>query len=100
MGVGKLYKNQHRRMLSFDAVSGFIFYILLILFLIFRYEPLLALGLYLFRLILQVAIYNRIFKKLSGKDLLWYLPFFDIFYYMYLNVFGLIGTFLKTTQWK
>ncbi|SEN50174.1 Glycosyltransferase, catalytic subunit of cellulose synthase and poly-beta-1,6-N-acetylglucosamine synthase [Mucilaginibacter gossypiicola] len=100
MGVGKLYKNQHRRMLSFDAVSGFIFYILLILFLILRYEPLLALGLCVFRLILQMAIYNRIFKKLNGKDLLWYLPFFDILYYMYLNVFGLIGTFLKTTQWK
>ncbi|WP_413668758.1 glycosyltransferase [Mucilaginibacter sp. Mucisp86] len=100
MGVGKLYKNQHRRMLSFDAVSGFIFYILLILFLILGYEPLLALGLCVFRLILQIAIYNRIFKKLNGKDLLWYLPFFDILYYMYLNVFGLIGTFLKTTQWK
>lgn len=100
MGVGKLYKNQHRRMLSFDAVSGFIFYILLILFLILRYEPLLALGLCVFRLILQMAIYNRIFKKLNGKDLWWYLPFFDLLYYTYLNVFGLIGTFLKTTQWK
>lgn len=100
MGVGKLYKNKHRRMLSFDAMSGFIFYILLILCLVFKYEPLLALGLFAFRLILQLIIYSKIFKKLNGKDLIWYLPFFDLIYYMYLNVFGLIGTFLKTTQWK
>jgi glycosyltransferase involved in cell wall biosynthesis len=100
MGVGKLYKNKHRRMLSFDAMSGFLFYVLLIISLVFKYEPLLALGLFVFRLILQIIIYSKIFKKLDGKDLIWYLPFFDIIYYMYLNVFGLIGTFLKTTQWK
>lgn len=100
MGVGKLYKNKHRHMLSFDAISGSLFYILLILCLIFKYEPLLALGLFAFRLILQLIIYSKILKKLGGKDLIWYLPFFDIIYYMYLNVFGLIGTLLKTTQWK
>ncbi|SDF05494.1 Glycosyltransferase, catalytic subunit of cellulose synthase and poly-beta-1,6-N-acetylglucosamine synthase [Mucilaginibacter pineti] len=100
MGVGKLYKNRHRRMLSFDAMSGFLFYILLVLCLVFKYEPLLALGLFALRLILQLSIYSRIFKKLDGRDLIWYLPFFDIIYYMYLNVFGTIGTFIKTTQWK
>lgn len=99
-GVGKLYKNKHRRMLSFDAVSGFLFYILLILCLVFKFEPLLALGLLLFRLIAQLIIYSKVFKKLDGKDLIWFLPFFDIIYYMYLNVFGLVGAFLKTTQWK
>jgi biofilm PGA synthesis N-glycosyltransferase PgaC len=88
MGVGKLYKNQHRRMLSFDAVSGFLFYILLILCLILRYEPLLALGLFVFRLILQLIIYAKYLKRSNGKDLMWYLPVFDIIYYMYLNVFG------------
>ncbi|HEY9197487.1 MAG TPA: transmembrane glycosyltransferase, partial [Mucilaginibacter sp.] len=100
MGVGKLYKNRHRRMLSFDALSGFLFYILLIICLVFRFEPLLALGLFVFRLIFQLIIYNKVFHKLDGKDLLWYLPFFDIIYYMYLNIFGTIGTFIKTTQWK
>jgi biofilm PGA synthesis N-glycosyltransferase PgaC len=43
MGVGKLYKNNHRRMLSFDAVSGFLFYVLFILCLVFKFEPILAL---------------------------------------------------------
>jgi len=100
MGVGKLYKNHHRRLLSFDAVSGFVFYMLLIWCLVFNFEPLLALGLFGFRLIIQIIIYRKTFKKLDALLLLWYLPFFDFIYYLYLNVFGLIGTFIKTTQWK
>ncbi|GAA4340395.1 glycosyltransferase [Mucilaginibacter gynuensis] len=100
MGVGKLYKSKHRRMLSWDAVSGFLFYTLLILCFVFKFEPLLALGLYLFRLMTQILIYSKIFKTLNAKDLLFYLPVFDVIYYVYLNVFGLVGTFIKTTQWK
>jgi biofilm PGA synthesis N-glycosyltransferase PgaC len=99
-GVGKIYKNRHRRELSLDAVSGFLFYILLTLCLVFNFEPLLALGLFMFRLIFQLIIYSKLFKRLNGKDLLWYLPVFDMIYYIYLNIFGLIGTFIKTSQWK
>ena len=100
MGVGKLYKNQHRRMLSFDAISGFLFYVMLILCLVFTHYPLLALGIFVFRLISQVILYYKVFSKLDSKNLIWYLPFFDLVYYVYLNIFGLIGTFIKTTQWK
>ncbi|MGZ3929289.1 MAG: glycosyltransferase [Mucilaginibacter sp.] len=100
MGVGKLYKSKHRRMLSFDALSGFLFYILLVLCLILNYDPFPALGLLVFRLICQIIVYYKVFRKLDGKNLLWYLPLFDLIYYVYLNIFGLIGTFIKTTQWK
>ena len=87
-------------MLSLDALSGFLFYILLTLCLVFNFEPLLVVGLFMFRLIFQVIIYRKIFYRLDGKQLLWYLPIFDVVYYSYLNIFGLIGTFIKTTQWK
>ena len=99
-GVGKLYKNKHRRMLSLDAITGFLFYILLTLSIVFNVEPLLALGLFMFRLIFQLLIYSRLFKRLDGKNLLWYLPFIDLIYYTYLNIFGLTAIFIKTTQWK
>ena len=99
-GVGKIYKSRHRRMLSLDALSGFLFYILLTLCLFFNFESLLALGLFMFRLIFQFIIYRKPFKRLNGKDLLWYLPLFDMIYYIYLNTFGLIGALIKTTKWK
>ncbi|MBK0380870.1 glycosyltransferase [Mucilaginibacter segetis] len=100
MGVGKIYKNKHRRMLSFDAVSGFLFYVLFILCLVFKFEPMLAIGAFAFRWLLQILVYYKIFKKLGSNNMIWYLPFFDMIYYLYLNVFGLIGTFIKTTRWK
>jgi biofilm PGA synthesis N-glycosyltransferase PgaC len=100
MGVGKLYKNSHRRLLSFDALSGFLFYVLFICCLAVYFEPLLALGLFVFRWILQILIYRKTFKNLNAGSQLWYLPFLDFVYYIYINVFGLIGTFVKTTQWK
>ena len=100
IGAGKLYKSRHRTELSLDAVSGFLFYILLTLCLFFNFEPLLAFGLFMFRLIFQLIIYRKLFKRLDGNDLVWYLPFLDMIYYIYLNTFGLIGTFIKTTRWK
>jgi len=100
MGVGKLYQNKHRRMLSFDAMSGFFFYLLFVVCLAFTKWPSPALGLLLFRMICQLILYYKIFRKLDGKNIIWYLPFFDLVYYVYLNIFGLIGTFIKTTQWK
>ena len=99
-GVGKYYKKRDKRRLSLDALSGILFYILLTLCLVFNFEPLLVVGLFMFRLIFQVIIYRKIFYRLDGKKLLWYLPIFDVIYYSYLNIFGLIGTFIKTTQWK
>ncbi|GAA4908003.1 glycosyltransferase [Mucilaginibacter defluvii] len=100
MGVGKLYKNKHRRMLSWDAMSGFLFYILLAVLLVLKVEPLLVSGMFFLRLLTIILIYNKILKTLKAKDLLIYLPILDIVYYIYLNIFGLIGTFIKTTQWK
>jgi len=100
MGVGKYYKNRHRRMLTFDALSGFGYYLLLIILFIFQIEPLLVSGLFVIRLGIQYVIYIKVFKRLKAKDLLVYLPFLDLLYYFYLNIFGLIGTFIKTTKWK
>ncbi len=100
MGVGKLYKNSHRSSLSLDAISGLLFYILLIICLAINFEPLLVLGVFVFRWLIQLIIYRKTFKKLAAKSFLWYLPFLDFVYYLYLNVFGFIGTFIKTKQWK
>jgi len=100
MGVGKLYQNKHRRFLSLDAISGFVFYVLLLACIALSLVPWAALGLFAFRLGFQYWIYSRAFKKLRCADVVWYLPLLDIFYYFYLNIFGLIGTFTKTRQWK
>jgi glycosyltransferase involved in cell wall biosynthesis len=101
MGAGKLYKSRHRNLLTIDALSGLLFYSLLIAGLCYNFEAfVVALGLFALRWIIQLIIYHKIFKKLGEARLLWYLPLFDFVYYLYLTVFGLIGIFTKTRQWK
>ncbi len=100
MGVGKYYQNRHRRLLSFDAMSGFLFYVMIVIGLAFKLNIIVISSAYMLRLLLQLLIYQNVFKKLEGRELIWTLPLFDVLYYVYLNVFGLIGTFIKTTQWK
>lgn len=100
MGVGKLYRAKHRRMLSFDALSGLVFYGVFVICLALNIEPLWVLGVFIMRWVIQLIIYSKIFKKLAAGPQLWYLPLIDFVYYIYISVFGLIGTLVKTKQWK
>lgn len=100
MGVGKLYRAKHRRMLSADALSGLVFYAVFITCLALNIEPLWILGVFIMRWVTQLIIYSKIFKKLAAGPQLWYLPLIDFVYYIYISVFGLIGTLVKTRQWK
>ncbi len=100
MGVGKLYRAKHRRMLSADALSGLAFYVVFAACLILNIEPLWVFGVFIMRWIIQLIIYSKIFKKLAAMPQLWYMPLMDFVYYIYISVFGLIGTLVKTRQWK
>ncbi len=99
-GASRFYKSRHRFMLVCDALSGLFFYIFFILCLLLNFLPLVAAGLLVCRLILQVIIYSRLFKKFDGSRLLFYLPFLDVCYYIFLNIFGLTGAVSKPVRWK
>ncbi len=100
MGVGKLYKAKHRRMLSFDILSGLVFYMSFIVCISLKIEPLWVFGVFLMRWAVQLLVYHKIFKKLVAGPQLWYLPLIDFLYYIYVTGFGLIGSLVKTKQWK
>lgn len=100
MGVGKLYKSKDRSMLSIDALSGLFFYLVFISCMLLNIEPLWVLGVFVMRWIIQLIIYSEIFKKLVAGPQLWYLPLIDFVYYIYITLFGLVGTLVRTKQWK
>lgn len=100
MGVGKYYKKKNRVLITLDALSGFIFYTTLILLLCFKFEPWIVAGIFIFRLLMQCFVYRVIFRKLDVADLIWWFPFLDLFYYVYLNIFGVIGSVTKNLKWK
>lgn len=100
MGVGKHYKSKDRISITLDALSGFLFYILLIVLLVLKVEPWMVIGIFIFRLIMQCLIYPGIFRKLNAADLIWWFPVLDLFYYIYINVFGVVGSVTKNLKWK
>jgi cellulose synthase/poly-beta-1,6-N-acetylglucosamine synthase-like glycosyltransferase len=99
-GAGKFYKAKHRFALSMDAITGLGFYAFLTACLFLNFLPIIAGGLFIFRLIFQLIIYRKLFKQFGSYYLLFYLPFLDIVYYIYLNIFGLVGASTKNKQWK
>lgn len=100
MGVGKYYKRNNRILITLDALSGFLFYTFLIVLLFLKFEPWAVAGIFVFRLVVQCIVYPEIFKKLKATDLIWWLPVLDLFYYVYLNVFGVVGSVTKNLKWK
>jgi hypothetical protein len=58
------------------------------------------LSLYFFRLITQVIVYQKIFKKLACSDLLRWFPAFDFIYYFYVLALSTIILFKKNIEWK
>ncbi len=100
MGVGKYYKSRNRISITLDALSGFLFYTLFTILLFLKFELWVVGGIFIFRLIAQCLIYPKIFKKLDAADLIWWFPVLDLFYYIYLNLFGVVGSVTKNLKWK
>ncbi len=100
MGVGKYYRRKDRIRITLDALTGFLFYIFLTVLLFLKFEPGIIAGIFVFRLIVQYVVYPKVFRKLGAADLIWLFPVLDLFYYIYLNVFGVVGSVTKNLKWK
>lgn len=99
-GAGKMYRGEHKRMLTFQAGSALMFYISLILLIIMQAQWWFLLALYMLRLLSQVLVYYPVFKKLNYSDLMWWLPIFDFIYYFYILSLGIVILFKKNIEWK
>ena len=99
-GAGKAYKKEHQRMLSLQAGSAIVFYILAAILLGMKAFLWIVLSAYLLRLIVQLIVYYPVFKKLNSRDLVFSITAFDLIYYFYILAINLIRLFNKKVQWK
>ena len=99
-GAGKMYRKEHKRMLSLQAGSAILFYITLFVLIIMQAQWWFLLALYVIRFVSQGFIYYPVFKKLSCTDLFWWFPAFDFIYYFYVLTLGIITVFKKNIEWK
>lgn len=99
-GAGRAYQPNHKKILSLQAGSGVLFYLLLLVLIAIQAQWWLLLSVYLIRLIIQLFVYVPCFKKLSYPDLIWWMPVLDFVYYFYIMVISFVSLFKKRLEWK
>jgi len=98
--TGTHYRFKHKFMLGALQLSQLLFYMLFI-FLMIKIKPFyLILGVFVIRYLVQILVFSFSVKKLGGKDLLVFLPFFEIFFMLFNPLLVISNTIIKNTKWS
>jgi cellulose synthase/poly-beta-1,6-N-acetylglucosamine synthase-like glycosyltransferase len=98
--TGKYYKLKHKLLLGGNAVSLFLFYGLFIYLIITGYNYIVLLVLFLLRLGSALVIFKNCMNRLEERNLLLYLPVFELFFLIYYPIISLSAAVLKEDKWK
>lgn len=100
ISTAKFYKKKHKFLLASFYTSQIGFWVLLLSLLIFKAYLPIVLGIVVLRLLVQYTVYYKSAKKLDEMDLLWLLPFLELFLlFAQLGIFSM-NIFSKPTTWK
>jgi len=94
------YKLRHQILLGFYAGSLWLFYGSLVLLLAFHWSVFPVIGLYLLRLFTQYLVWSGCMRRLNEKDLVPFLPFYEIMMLLLNSGLLLSNIFRKPRQWK
>jgi len=98
--VGHFYRKIHKNLLTLNAVSTLGFYTCFVVLLVLRVYPEWVLGIFAFRLVIQLILMGRIGKKLGSTELGILSPLMDIVYHLYLVFISVASLFYKQKTWK
>ena len=83
--TAKYYKSSHKFLLSLYALAHTLIYPLTIVTAIF-FNWYVAVGIFIFRLVIEAVVWNKSMKKLNEADLFGWFIFFDFWIFIY-NLF-------------
>jgi glycosyltransferase involved in cell wall biosynthesis len=94
------YKFKHKLLLGLYSFSLVSFYGLFILLLSLNWSVIPVVGLFILRLFSQYLIFTRCLRQLNEKDLVIFLPFYEVLLLLF-NAGTMISNFFhKPTRWK
>lgn len=100
ISTSKFYKKRHKFLLASFFLSQIGFWTLLLVALILKIHWPIVLGVFAVRMIIQYIVYYKSAKKLDEMDLIWFLPFLEVFLiFTQLSIFSM-NIFSKPTNWK
>lgn len=99
LSVGKFYKKKDKLHLGTVALSQILFWVLLIVLSLFRFELYYLLGGYIIKLALLTILFYRAGKRLGDKINLWLMPLFDFLWFVYYLIIGARALFTRKVKW-
>ncbi len=100
ISTAKFYKKKHKFLLASFYFSQIGFWILLATLLVLQIHWPIVLGIVALRLLIQYTVYYKSAKKLDEMDLLWLIPFLELFLiFTQLSIFSM-NVFSKPNTWK
>ncbi|MFY0627148.1 MAG: glycosyltransferase [Reichenbachiella sp.] len=100
LSVSKYYRFKDKILLGLQNLSHSLFWIAFISLATLSTQYSLLAGMVLLRMILILNLAFFTSKKFGDRINLWFVPFFDIIYVLYINVFGIRGLFTRKVKWK
>jgi len=100
LSTSRYYNFSHKMSLGIFFMTIFLFYAGCAAAIALGYDFRLVIGLYLFRLIVQLLIFGRCMKKLGELDIIWMVPVFDIVLVIVYPFIMLSTLLFKEKTWK
>lgn len=100
MSTGWHYRNTDKRPLGMMHVSQYLFFLSLLSLFLLKQRPEFIVGMIAIRLLVQIFIYGKGFQRLGEKDLIPFIPLFDLVQLISYPLMGLASLFTKPKNWK
>ncbi|MBL7923997.1 MAG: glycosyltransferase [Bacteroidia bacterium] len=100
MSTGTFYKNSDRALIGIYYLSLFLFWMAILLAFLVKLNWQLIVGIVAFRLITQMIVCWKGYKKLGETDLFLFLPLFDLIAAFSYPLLAISNLFIKTKSWK
>jgi biofilm PGA synthesis N-glycosyltransferase PgaC len=98
--TGKKYKFKHKFLLGFYIVGQWLFFAAFIAALILQFQWMVVTGLFALRLLIQMIIFSKCFKKLDEKGLLLLAPLLELYFLFFYPVITFARLLRKKTPWN
>lgn len=100
LSTARFYRSGHRLLFGAYSLSMFLFYLLFVVLLAMNYNTVLILPLFCLRLIAQIFIFYKCMARLKEKDLIWFVPFFEVAMLVINFMASVSNLFSKSYRWK
>ncbi len=100
ISTAKFYKLKHKILLTLIYVLNFLFWFLAITLFVIQFKWQIVIFIFLIRLIIQTVVIGLSAKKLDEKDLIFFLPFLEIFLIIAQLTIFINNLISKPNHWK